>query len=81
MRSAVLEDCALCQETISSSELAAKAREGQFEGQQIHKQTHADFLFFFEMSASSFLLLSANIKLVTALLCVYCFSLALRRPS
>ncbi|XP_065144652.1 lateral signaling target protein 2 homolog isoform X1 [Paramisgurnus dabryanus] len=28
---AVLEDCALCQETISSSELAAKAREGQFE--------------------------------------------------
>ncbi|CAI5696569.1 lateral signaling target protein 2 homolog isoform X2 [Oreochromis niloticus] len=31
MRSAVLEDCALCQETISSSELAAKAREGQFE--------------------------------------------------
>uniref|UniRef100_A0A3Q1F6N0 Zinc finger, FYVE domain containing 28 n=1 Tax=Acanthochromis polyacanthus TaxID=80966 RepID=A0A3Q1F6N0_9TELE len=31
MRSAVLEDCALCQETVSSSELAAKAREGQFE--------------------------------------------------
>ncbi|XP_071767068.2 lateral signaling target protein 2 homolog isoform X1 [Centroberyx gerrardi] len=31
LRSAVLEDCALCQETISSSELAAKAREGQFE--------------------------------------------------
>uniref|UniRef100_A0A8C1NY73 Zinc finger, FYVE domain containing 28 n=1 Tax=Cyprinus carpio TaxID=7962 RepID=A0A8C1NY73_CYPCA len=29
--SAVLEDCALCQETISSSELAAKAREGHFE--------------------------------------------------
>lgn len=29
--SAVLEDCALCQETISSSELAAKARDGQFE--------------------------------------------------
>ncbi|XP_052001248.1 lateral signaling target protein 2 homolog [Xyrauchen texanus] len=29
--SAALEDCALCQETISSSELAAKAREGQFE--------------------------------------------------
>lgn len=29
--SAVLEDCALCQESISSSELAAKAREGQFE--------------------------------------------------
>ncbi|KAL6477865.1 hypothetical protein MHYP_G00137000 [Metynnis hypsauchen] len=26
-----LEDCALCQETISSSELAAKARDGQFE--------------------------------------------------
>nr|XP_061824870.1 lateral signaling target protein 2 homolog isoform X3 [Nerophis lumbriciformis] len=31
VRSAVLEDCALCQETISSSELAAKAREGHFE--------------------------------------------------
>ncbi|XP_061698966.1 lateral signaling target protein 2 homolog isoform X1 [Syngnathoides biaculeatus] len=31
LRSAVLEDCALCQETISSSEIAAKAREGQFE--------------------------------------------------
>ncbi|XP_067336187.1 lateral signaling target protein 2 homolog isoform X2 [Channa argus] len=31
LRSAVLEDCALCQETISSSELAAKAREGRFE--------------------------------------------------
>uniref|UniRef100_H2MMH2 Lateral signaling target protein 2 homolog n=1 Tax=Oryzias latipes TaxID=8090 RepID=H2MMH2_ORYLA len=31
LRSAVLEDCALCQETISSTELAAKAREGQFE--------------------------------------------------
>ncbi|XP_067469869.1 lateral signaling target protein 2 homolog [Thunnus thynnus] len=31
LRSAVLEDCALCQETSSSSELAAKAREGQFE--------------------------------------------------
>ncbi|XP_059209414.1 lateral signaling target protein 2 homolog isoform X2 [Centropristis striata] len=31
LRSAVLEDCALCQETITSSELAAKAREGQFE--------------------------------------------------
>lgn len=31
LRSAVLEDCALCQESISSSELAAKAREGQFE--------------------------------------------------
>ncbi|XP_067099837.1 LOW QUALITY PROTEIN: lateral signaling target protein 2 homolog [Osmerus mordax] len=29
--SAGLEDCALCQETVSSSELAAKAREGQFE--------------------------------------------------
>ncbi|KAM8833731.1 lateral signaling target protein 2 homolog isoform 2-T2 [Synchiropus picturatus] len=29
--SSVLEDCALCQETVSSSELAAKAREGQFE--------------------------------------------------
>uniref|UniRef100_A0A3Q3X013 Lateral signaling target protein 2 homolog n=1 Tax=Mola mola TaxID=94237 RepID=A0A3Q3X013_MOLML len=31
LRSAVLEDCVLCQETISSSEVAAKAREGQFE--------------------------------------------------
>ncbi|XP_038823629.1 lateral signaling target protein 2 homolog [Salvelinus namaycush] len=31
LRSAMLEDCALCQETISSSELAAKAREEQFE--------------------------------------------------
>lgn len=31
LRNAVLEDCALCQESISSSELAAKAREGQFE--------------------------------------------------
>ncbi|XP_026164466.1 lateral signaling target protein 2 homolog isoform X2 [Mastacembelus armatus] len=31
LRSAVLEDCALCQETISSSELAAKAQDGQFE--------------------------------------------------
>lgn len=32
--SAGLEDCALCQETMTSSELAAKARDGQFEGQQ-----------------------------------------------
>ncbi|XP_077136295.1 lateral signaling target protein 2 homolog isoform X2 [Ranitomeya variabilis] len=31
LRSAALEDCALCQETISSSELAAKARDGDFE--------------------------------------------------
>jgi hypothetical protein len=31
----MLEDCALCQETISSSELAAKAREEQFEGQHL----------------------------------------------
>ncbi|KAL0969056.1 hypothetical protein UPYG_G00222130 [Umbra pygmaea] len=31
LRSAVLDDCALCQETISSSELADKAREGHFE--------------------------------------------------
>ncbi|MEQ2182677.1 hypothetical protein GOODEAATRI_024693, partial [Goodea atripinnis] len=38
----VLEDCALCQETISSSELAAKAREGQFEGQQIHRLSHTE---------------------------------------
>ncbi|XP_048851927.1 lateral signaling target protein 2 homolog isoform X3 [Brienomyrus brachyistius] len=28
---AVLEDCSLCQETITSSELAAKAQDGQFE--------------------------------------------------
>ncbi|XP_075050323.1 lateral signaling target protein 2 homolog isoform X2 [Mixophyes fleayi] len=31
LRSVALEDCALCQETISSSELAAKARDGEFE--------------------------------------------------
>uniref|UniRef100_A0A3B4A7K2 Lateral signaling target protein 2 homolog n=1 Tax=Periophthalmus magnuspinnatus TaxID=409849 RepID=A0A3B4A7K2_9GOBI len=31
LRNAVLEDCALCQESVSSSELAAKARDGQFE--------------------------------------------------
>ncbi|XP_049649132.1 lateral signaling target protein 2 homolog isoform X1 [Accipiter gentilis] len=31
LRSAALEDCALCQESISSSELAAKARDGDFE--------------------------------------------------
>ncbi|XP_040448403.1 lateral signaling target protein 2 homolog isoform X2 [Falco naumanni] len=31
LRNAVLEDCALCQESISSSELAAKARDGDFE--------------------------------------------------
>ncbi|KAM8939559.1 lateral signaling target protein 2 homolog [Pelodytes ibericus] len=31
LRTAALEDCALCQETISSSELAAKARDGEFE--------------------------------------------------
>ncbi|XP_034051075.1 lateral signaling target protein 2 homolog isoform X2 [Thalassophryne amazonica] len=31
LRSAMLENCALCQEAIPSSELAAKAREGQFE--------------------------------------------------
>lgn len=37
LRSAVLEDCVLCQEAISSSEVAAKAREGQFEGQITHK--------------------------------------------
>lgn len=49
MRSAVLEDCALCQETISSSELAAKARDGQFEGQKTHRHTHS-----VEISACSF---------------------------
>lgn len=32
LRTSALEDCALCQETISSSELAAKARDGEFEG-------------------------------------------------
>ncbi|KAL4660992.1 lateral signaling target protein 2-like [Arapaima gigas] len=31
LRRAILDDCALCQETVSSSELAAKARDGQFE--------------------------------------------------
>ncbi|XP_036406705.1 lateral signaling target protein 2 homolog isoform X1 [Megalops cyprinoides] len=31
LRCAALEDCALCQETVTTSELAAKAREGQFE--------------------------------------------------
>ncbi|XP_053314181.1 lateral signaling target protein 2 homolog isoform X2 [Spea bombifrons] len=31
LRNATLEDCVLCQETISSSELAAKARDGEFE--------------------------------------------------
>lgn len=44
LRSAVLEDCALCQETLSSSEVAAKAREGQFEGQQIHVQPGPGFV-------------------------------------
>ncbi|XP_028657467.1 lateral signaling target protein 2 homolog isoform X1 [Erpetoichthys calabaricus] len=31
LRNPVLEDCALCQESISSSEIAAKARDGDFE--------------------------------------------------
>ncbi|XP_032189499.1 lateral signaling target protein 2 homolog isoform X2 [Mustela erminea] len=31
LRSAALEDCALCQETLSSSELAAKSRDGDLE--------------------------------------------------
>ncbi|KAM6220611.1 lateral signaling target protein 2 homolog isoform 2-T2 [Rhynchocyon petersi] len=31
LRSAALEDCALCQETLSSSEVTAKARDGDFE--------------------------------------------------
>ncbi|NWX35796.1 LST2 protein, partial [Notiomystis cincta] len=31
LRNAALEDCALCQESISSTELAAKARDGDFE--------------------------------------------------
>lgn len=71
MRSAVLEDCALCQETISSSELAAKARDGQFEGQKTHIHTlsaeyqPAPFPFF---------------RLKHVCLCVDCFLLALRRP-
>lgn len=33
LRSAALEGCALCQETLSSSELAAKTRDGDFEGE------------------------------------------------
>lgn len=47
LRSAVLEDCTLCQETISSSEVAAKACEGQFEGQgnSLGVQTSVYFLF------------------------------------
>ncbi|XP_015417057.1 PREDICTED: lateral signaling target protein 2 homolog [Myotis davidii] len=32
LRGAALEDCALCQETLSSSELAAKTRDGDLEG-------------------------------------------------
>lgn len=32
LRSAALEDCALCQETLSSSELAAKTQDGDLEG-------------------------------------------------
>lgn len=32
LRSAALEDCALCQETLSSSELATKTRDGGLEG-------------------------------------------------
>lgn len=32
LRSAALEDCVLCQETLSSSELAAKTCDGDFEG-------------------------------------------------
>lgn len=32
LRSAALEDCALCQETLSSSDLAAKTRDGDLEG-------------------------------------------------
>lgn len=51
LRSAVLEDCVLCQETISSSEVAAKAREGQFEGQNIYKKPVYSFI---EILACSF---------------------------
>ncbi|XP_075004684.1 lateral signaling target protein 2 homolog isoform X6 [Calonectris borealis] len=36
LRNAALEDCALCQESISSSELAAKARDGDFEATLTH---------------------------------------------
>lgn len=32
LRSAALDDCALCQETLSSSDLAAKTRDGDLEG-------------------------------------------------
>lgn len=32
LRGAALEDCTLCQETLSSSELAAKTRDGDLEG-------------------------------------------------
>lgn len=32
LRGAALEDCALCQETLSSSELVAKTRDGDLEG-------------------------------------------------
>lgn len=79
LRSAVLEDCALCQETISSSELAAKAREGQFEGQQIHKQTYTEF----SLSVGLLVLLlpAAGVLIVTDLLCGNCFLLVLCRSS
>lgn len=55
LRSAVLEDCALCQETVSSSEVAAKACEGQFEGQGNPLGVHFkhQFIFFSQRSRST----------------------------
>lgn len=55
LRSAVLEDCALCQETVSSSEVAAKACEGQFEGQGNPRGVHFkhQFIFFSQHSRST----------------------------
>lgn len=57
LRSAVLEDCALCQETVSSSEVAAKACEGQFEGQEkknpLGVHSKHQFIFFSRRSQST----------------------------
>lgn len=55
LRSAVLEDCALCQETVSSSEVAAKACEGQFEGQENPLGVHSkhQFIFFSQRGQST----------------------------
>ncbi|ELK32978.1 Lateral signaling target protein 2 like protein, partial [Myotis davidii] len=38
LRGAALEDCALCQETLSSSELAAKTRDGDLEDQEPYSE-------------------------------------------